>query len=496
MSKSSLFVKYFKNINKLINSLLEKNLNKLNFNNFRNLLKNNKIIFTFVAVFLLSVSYLLLPNFYNKDDISKKLEKELINKFNLNFNFSDDLTYNFFPRPHFIAKNSVILESGDEISKIEKAKIYISLENLFSLKNVKVKDLILVDANFRLNKKNYNFFIKLLDKKFIDRTLKIKNSNIFFNNNDGEVLFINKIINMRYYYDSNELKNFIYAENEVFNMPYSIKIHDNKQEKKLVSKLNFNFLKFQVQNDHNYKNDIKFGSTNLIFNKLKSTFNYKLDKKYFDFNFYDKLENSNFSYNGKVNFNPFYAFINGKTQELNLNYLFNKTSFIIQLLKTEILNNKNLDFKLNINADNINKIFDLKEIHLISKIQDSLIDIDDTKFDWKNFANFKLSETLIFVKNGELILDGKLDISIKKSNEIYKYLLTPKKYRKVIKKINLNFSYNIDQKTIDLNNIRIDDKIINSVNEIMSNIAFKNTNLQNKIYLRKMINDAIKAYVG
>ena len=176
--------------------------------------------------------------------------------------------------------------------------------------------------------------------------------------------------------------------------------------------------------------------------------------------------------------------------------MFNKTSFIIQLLKTEILNNKNLDFKLNINADNINKIFDLKEIHLISKIQDSLIDIDDTKFDWKNFANFKLSETLIFVKKGELILDGKLDISIKKSNEIYKYLLTPKKYRKVIKKINLNFSYNIDQKTIDLNNIRIDDKIINSVNEIMSNIAFKNTNLQNKIYLRKMINEAIKAYVG
>ena len=496
MSKSSLFVKYFKNINKLINSLLEKNLNKLNFNNFRNLLKNNKIIFTFVAVFLLFVSYLLLPNFYNKDDISKKLEKELINKFNLNFNFSNDLTYSFFPKPHFISKNSVILESGDEISKIEKAKIYISLENLFSLKNVKVKDLILVDANFRLNKQNYNFFINLLDKKFIDRTLKIKNSNIFFNNNDGEVLFINKIINMRYYYDSNELKNFIYAENEVFNMPYSIKIHDNKQEKKLVSKLNFNFLKFQVQNDHNYENDIKFGSTNLIFNKLKSTFNYKLNKKYFDFNFYDKLENSNFSYNGKVNFNPFYAFINGKTQELNLNYLFNKTSFIIQLLKTEILNNKNLDFKLNINADNINKIFDLKEIHLISKIQDSLIDIDDTKFDWKNFANFKLSETLIFVKNGELILDGKLDISINKSNEIYKYLLTPKKYRKVIKKINLNFSYNIDQKTIDLNNIRIDDKIINSVNEIMSNIAFKNTNLQNKIYLRKMINEAIKAYVG
>ena len=496
MSKSSLFVKHFKNINKLINSLLEKNLNKLNFINLRNLLKNNKIILTFVAVFILFVSYLLLPTFYNQDDVSKEIKKELINKFNLNFNFSDDLNYNFFPRPHFTTKNSVIIDSDDEISKIEKTKIYVSLENLFSLKNIQIKELKIVDANFRLNKENHNFFIKLLDKKFIDRTLKIKNSNIFFYNNEDEVLFINKIINMRYYYDSNELKNFIYAENEIFNIPYSIKIHDNKQEKKIVSKLNFNFLKFQVQNDYNYENDLKFGNANVIFNKLKSTFNYKINKKYFDFNFYEKLENSKFSYKGKINFNPFYAFLEGKTNELNLNYLFNTNSFIVQLLKTEILNNKNLDFKLNTIADNINTILDFKEIHLISKIQDSLIDIDGTKFDWKNFANFKLSETLIFVKNGELILDGKIDISINRSNEIYKYLLTPKNHRKIIKKINLNFSYNFDQRTIDLSNIRIDDKMSDKVNEIMSNITLKDTNLQNKIYLKKILNDAIKSYVG
>ena len=496
MSKSSLFVKHFKNINKLINSLLEKNLNKLNFINLRNLLKNNKIILTFVAVFILFVSYLLLPTFYNQDDVSKEIKKELINKFNLNFNFSDDLNYNFFPRPHFTTKNSIIIDSDDEISKIEKTKIYVSLENLFSLKNIQIKELKIVDANFRLNKENHNFFIKLLDKKFIDRTLKIKNSNIFFYNNEDEVLFINKIINMRYYYDSNELKNFIYAENEIFNIPYSIKIHDNKQEKKIVSKLNFNFLKFQVQNDYNYENDLKFGNANFIFNKLKSTFNYKINKKYFDFNFYEKLENSKFSYKGKINFNPFYAFLEGKTNELNLNHLFNTNSFIVQLLKTEILNNKNLDFKLNTIADNINTILDFKEIHLISKIQDSLIDIDGTKFDWKNFANFKLSETLIFVKNGELILDGKIDISINRSNEIYKYLLTPKNHRKIIKKINLNFSYNFDQRTIDLSNIRIDDKMSDKVNEIMSNITLKDTNLQNKIYLKKILNDAIKSYVG
>ena len=40
MSKSNFFVKYLKNINISINSLLEKNLNKLNSENLNNLLKN------------------------------------------------------------------------------------------------------------------------------------------------------------------------------------------------------------------------------------------------------------------------------------------------------------------------------------------------------------------------------------------------------------------------------------------------------------------------
>ena len=47
------------------------------------------------------------------------------------------------------------------------------------------------------------------------------------------------------------------------------------------------------------------------------------------------------------------------------------------------------------------------------KIQEGLIDTDDTKFKWKDFAHFELIESLIFVKDGELVLDGKLKINIK-----------------------------------------------------------------------------------
>ncbi len=101
MNKSNSFVKYLNNINKFINSLLEKNLNKLKLNNLINLFKNNKIILLFVALFILTSSYLLAPTFYKQAELDKALKKELFDKYGLNFEFSDNIKYNFFPRPHF-----------------------------------------------------------------------------------------------------------------------------------------------------------------------------------------------------------------------------------------------------------------------------------------------------------------------------------------------------------------------------------------------------------
>ena len=94
MNKTNFFVKHLKNINNFINIRLEKNLNKLNFKNLSFLFKNNKIILTFVALFVIFISYLLLPTLYNQNDIAKDLKNELQRKFDLNFKFSKDIKYN------------------------------------------------------------------------------------------------------------------------------------------------------------------------------------------------------------------------------------------------------------------------------------------------------------------------------------------------------------------------------------------------------------------
>ncbi len=153
MSKTNLFLKYLKNISNFINNLLEKNLNKLNLKNLTFLFKNNKIILTFVALFVIFISYLLLPTFYNQSDISKELKNDLQRKLNLNFKFSKNIKYNLFPRPHFTIINTTILDNQEEISKISKLKIFISFNNLFSIKKIEVRDVTLENANFNFNKK-------------------------------------------------------------------------------------------------------------------------------------------------------------------------------------------------------------------------------------------------------------------------------------------------------------------------------------------------------
>ena len=161
-----------------------------------------------------------------------------------------------------------------------------------------------------------------------------------------------------------------------------------------------------------------------------------------------------------------------------------------------MFNNKNIDFKLNINADTVNDNSNFRNINLKSKIQDGLIDTDKTMFEWRDFATFELEESLIFVRDGELVLDGKLKININNYNKIYKFLLTPKNYRNEINQIDLNFTYNFDQKTAKLKDIKVDNNINLNVNKILNNVILKKDDLQNKIYFKNLLNQAIKNYFG
>ena len=496
MNRHNYFVKILIKINNFINSLLKKNLNKLNADNLKKLLVNNKIFLGIVVLIVLFFSYLAVPNIYNKKEISAELKKDMLDKLNLEFNFNEKLDYKFLPRPHFVSSESSVVFEGNKILEINKIEIYVSLKNFFSLKNIKVKDVIIKKGNFNLNKNNYGFFVKLLDSNFKDIKLEILNSNVFFRNRENDVLFINNIINGKYIYDQNESNNIFYSKNNIFNLPYSMELSNDKNKKKLSSKINIESLNLQLENQFSNGEKYISGSTEFSFLNLKSLAQYKTNKDYFEFKIFDKEQKSKFSYNGKLNFQPFYSYLDGSAIELNFFHLFSNNAIIKQLLKTEILNNKNIDFKLNIFANKIKNFDDFTNIFLKSKIEEGLIDLDQTKFSWKDYVNFNLTDSLIYVKDGKLILDASSEINITNLNEVYKFLLTPKKLRKKIDKMNINFTYLFDEKIIDIKDIKVNGIPDKNLSNNLNKIYLKDNNLQNKVYFKKLLNDAIKSYAG
>ncbi len=496
MIKHLYFVKFIQKINLTINRLIKKNLNRLNSANFYKITKSNKFFLSLVVLIILLLSYLSIPNTYNKKDINIKLNEQLQKKFNLNFNLSENFKYNFLPRPHFVYRGSYIVKNETKISEIGKLKVFISLNNLFSFKNFKIKSLIMESTNFNLDNRTYNFFAKLLEGNFEEDKLIIKDSNIFYKNKDDEVLFINKILDMEYFYDNTNLQNTVISKNEIFNLPYSIKLSKNNFEKNIFSKLNLDFLKLKIDNELNFSNDVKTGLANFILNKDKFNITYEINKNNLFFNLNDNLEVSKFLFEGELNFNPFYSELNGTTKEIDILHLLDPNTLILQLFKTEILNNKNLNIDLSIYADRAKDFSDFVKINLNSKIEEGLIDIDNTQFSWKDNANFFLKDSLIYVKEGELILDGKLNLSIKNSNEIYKFLLTPKNYRNELTNIKVDFVYNFDRRIANLNNILIDNKYNKEINKILESLIFKENKLKNRLYLKNILNRALKFYAG
>jgi hypothetical protein len=62
--------------------------------------------------------------------------------------------------------------------------------------------------------------------------------------------------------------------------------------------------------------------------------------------------------------------------------------------------------------------------------------------------------------------------------------------------MNINFTYLFDEKIVNINDIKIDGKFNKNLSNNFNQILFKDNKLQNKIYFKKLLNDAIRNYAG
>ena len=500
MNKHNYLLKFFKKFRPIINSLIIKNSKKLNINEKNDkkfqFISTKRLFVAFIVFLILCFSYLSVPVFYNKLKFQSEIKNQLLKRHDIKFIFSSDMKYNLFPWPSYTFDNVQIINNDNKLADVKKLKINLEIVNFFSVKSVKIKDIFLEGVKFDIYKKDLKFFFNLLYNDLSKSGIKIKNGYIFFKNYEDEVLLINKINQMDYYHDSKKIQNILEVENEIFNIPYYLEIFNDENKKKIFSKIKINILKSMFESQYDYSENTKMGLINIIANKEKSQLNLISENDKIFFKFFDKMKDLNFDFEATLYSKPFYLDLSGNIKRLDLDYLTDPNSILLQLLKTEIFNNQNLNISSIINAEKVLPYQKIIDLLLYININEGLIDIDDSKFSWSNFANFQISNSLVYLSNNNLILDGTVTIDIKNYGEIYKFFQTPRNFRKEIEKLDFVFSYNFDQEMINISNIKINNQINIKVGKILSRLVSQENILQNRIYLKNLINKAIKAYAG
>ena len=226
----------------------------------------------------------------------------------------------------------------------------------------------------------------------------IKDSNIFFRNQNDEVLFINQIINSSFYYDFKNLKNALSSKNRIFNVPYKLIAQNDKLNEIFQFKFDSNKLVLKIQNETNYSKKNNDGDLKVTFKNRNNLFSYKIREN--SLNFY--LKDSNKTYDGLIEFKPFFL-------ESNLNYKVLKVGdfvnpLLIQIFKSQILNNENLDAKINFNVKNIYDFDRFSDLSLKLRIEQGKMTFSNSQVNWKDNINLSFEDAMLDFENEKINL--------------------------------------------------------------------------------------------
>ena len=495
MSKHNPLIKKVKKQFLSINDLIENYFNNIKYFklNYKKILlnKDNRVFLGFSIAVILTLTYLLIPTFYNKDLIQSQIKSKILKNYNINIKFNEKINYGLLPKPHFSAKNLSILSGEKEIGVTKNLKIFIGMGQFFSIKKIDMKNLLFYKTDFNIYFEDINFFKKLLQTAPNENKILFKKSNIFFRDKNDEVLFINKIYNNEFYYDSNNLQNVVIAKNEVFNVPFKLIVKNDKFNQKILSEFVSKKIRLRIDHEINYDKKIKDGLFDILFVNKGTTIDYKLKKD--SINFYSK-ENKNY-YEGSIDFKPFHISANFNYEGLSTKNLFEEDSIFVDLINSQVFNNENLSAKLKLNIKDITNINELNDLRLNISIEEGKINFSDSTIMWKNDLKATFSESYLTTDDGISLL-GTILFDFDNLDNFYSSFQIKKKDRKDIKQMEIDYVYDFSTKNISFDNPRINNSQNIKLDEFLNTFNYKKDRSFNKITFKNFISNFFEAYAG
>jgi len=450
---------------------------------------NNKIALSVALIFVLFLSYFLIPVFYNKSEIKILLKNQMYEKYEIDINFNEKIKYGLFPQPFFYTKNLDINHNDKVLGNSDNVKFYISYRNFFINKKPKIKNIIFQKTELNVKSGDLEFFLKTLNSSKIKNKVIFKKIKLFFKDKNEELLFLSKINKSNFFYDDKKQVQSLNTQIEIFNTPFNLKVTKNDFDKKMIS-LSSKRIRLNIETSIEHNDNNINGIFDIKFINKENLFTYLVKEKTLTF----KSEDGN--YKGMLNFKPFYF-----STDLNFNYIsqkkiFNSDSLLIDLLDSELLNNANLNAVFNINIDKIDKFEYLTNFILRIQLDDGRIFMNNFDAKWNEAVLIKSNEIEFLNDQDGKKLIGEIIFTFNDVEKFFRYFQIKRNYRNVFEEISLDFVYDFNQNKIILNNLKIDEKSSKKLNVFLNQYNQKNKNLFNKVTFRNFIKDFFQTYAG
>ena len=146
-----------------------------------------------------------------------------------------------------------------------------------------------------------------------------------------------------------------------------------------------------------------------------------------------------------------------------------------------------MNAELNLNVKDITNIDELNNLLLNINIEQGNFGFVNSSIMWKDDLKIIIDESLINYNN-QIDLVGSALFEFKNIDNFYKSFQIPKSNRKKIDKIKLDFVYNLDQKKITFDNVKVDNSSNSDLNKFINDFNLKGKIL-NKITFKKFVSN-------
>ena len=506
--KKNILNKMFSKFFTLFN--ITKSTSKIGFNQFKkknieNLISEkfqlNYVLFVLSIVFFFYLLYLSIPGIVINENIQKEFEEKLKKEYNLDFALTPDINYSILPKPHYIIKDVVIFTEKmgyqKEFSQIKKLKIFINQNNFFKMKNV-IKKIEIKNANFFIEKSDFNFINNFLNKGFSKKSIKVFKSKIFYKSDEGQIVSFLSLENIVIFYDDLKKENSLISRGKIFNIPftYDWKYDENSNEK--TTKVKFNPLKLSFLNKTIKDDKIKSLKINFKRSKLNTNYFFEDDSIIIESN-NSFLGTNKFDYKGKINLDPFDFQIDSEIQRFDIKKILPNKNILDEIFSNEFLLNENFNGKFAIKSKNLNNASFFNEILINSNYVGEKIELSNSKLFNKKIGSLNLDYGSVYLEENDIFFKGKFSFDIFDKNRFYRKFLVSKKNQRDLEKVYFGLIFNLSNFDTKIFFISLN-KDKPELNDNLDNLIYSFNNnsitVNNWISLRSFINKILSSYPG